>query len=118
MIINTNLTIITGKASEPVLHALDHLKRDLSESLTPSPGSKTAPSPLTPNLVLEEENSLEAETYMLSCKDNTLTIKASDDLGFIYGIYEISRRFLGIQPLWFWNDQKIQIPIFADRKRQ
>ena len=108
MIINTNLTIITGKASEPVLHALDHLKRDLSESLTPSPGSKTAPSPLTPNLVLEEDNSLEAETYMLSCKDNTLTIKASDDLGFIYGIYEISRRFLGIQPLWFWNDQKIQ----------
>ncbi len=140
MIINTNLTIITGEASEPVLHALGHLKRDLSESmgtvqfwtlgtesvahflrenavssqslknepLTPSPGSKTEPSPLTPNLILEEDNSLEAETYILSCKDNTLTIKASDDLGFIYGIYEISRRFLGIQPLWFWNDQKIQ----------
>ncbi|WP_022768633.1 glycosyl hydrolase 115 family protein [Butyrivibrio sp. FCS006] len=63
---------------------------------------------MTPNLILEEDNSLEAETYILSCKDNTLTIKASDDLGFIYGIYEISRRFLGIQPLWFWNDQKIQ----------
>ncbi len=37
-----------------------------------------------------------------------MTIKASDDLGFIYGIYEISRRFLDIQPLWFWNDQKIE----------
>ncbi len=110
MIINTNLTIITGKASEPVLHALDHLKRDLSESLGPFQ-SQREPSPLTPltpKLVLEEDNSLEAETYILSCKDNTLTIKASDDLGFIYGIYEISRRFLGIQPLWFWNDQKIQ----------
>ena len=33
MIINTNLTIITGEASEPVLHALGHLKRDLSESM-------------------------------------------------------------------------------------
>ena len=33
MIINTKLTIITGEASEPVLHALGHLKRDLSESL-------------------------------------------------------------------------------------
>ena len=140
MIINTKLTIITGEASEPVLHALGHLKRDLSESLgtvqfwtlgtesvahflrentvlskslkneplTPSPGSKTAPSPVTPKLALEKDNSLEPETYTLSCADNILTIKASDDFGFIYGIYEISRRFLGIQPLWFWNDQKIE----------
>ena len=66
MIINTNLTIITGEASEPVLHALGHLKRDLSESMgtfqidslrtmsqsETSPvtqkGSQREPSPLTP----------------------------------------------------------------------
>ena len=118
MIINSNLTIITGKASDPVLHALEHLKRDLNESLgtfqidslCAMSQSETSPMthPLTPKLVLEKDNSHEAETYTLSCTDNTLTITASDDLGFIYGIYEISRRFLGIQPLWFWNDQKIE----------
>ncbi len=112
MIINSNLSIIAGEISEPVLHALGHLKRDLSESLETiqSQGESQGDGSLTPKLVLEEDNAHEAETYTLSCTDNTLTITASDDLGFIYGIYEISRRFLGIQPLWFWNDQKIERP--------
>ena len=27
-----------------------------------------------------------------------LTLSASDDLGFVYGLFEISRHFLGVQP--------------------
>jgi hypothetical protein len=30
-----------------------------------------------------------------------------DDLGLVYGILECSRKFLGIQPFWFWADQSI-----------
>ena len=53
MIINSNLSIITGKASDPVLHALEHLKRDLNESLgtfqidSLCAMSQREPSPLT-----------------------------------------------------------------------
>ena len=43
-----------------------------------------------------------------SKKDDRLILYASDDLGFIYGIYKISREFLGILPFWFWNDQVIE----------
>ncbi len=34
-----------------------------------------------------------------------LLISASDDLGLIYGIYHVSRHFLGVRDLWFWNEQ-------------
>ena len=30
----------------------------------------------------------------------------SDDLGFIYGLYEVSRSVLGVNEFWFWNDQE------------
>ncbi|WP_296840846.1 glycosyl hydrolase 115 family protein [Butyrivibrio sp.] len=36
---------------------------------------------------------------------NCLVIEAAGDLGFIYGIYHISRTFLGVQNFWFWNEQ-------------
>ncbi len=36
-----------------------------------------------------------------------MNIIGNDDLGLVYGILEFSRRFLGIQPFWFWTDQTI-----------
>lgn len=40
---------------------------------------------------------------------DTLLLSAADDLGFVYGLFEISRRFLGVQPFWFWNDQPFTV---------
>lgn len=51
---------------------------------------------------------LPAETFRLSVTDGQLQIEAWDDLGFIYGIYEISRSILGITDFWFWNDQPLK----------
>lgn len=39
-------------------------------------------------------------------QDNELLLTAADTLSFVYGLFEVSRRFLGVQPFWFWNDQK------------
>lgn len=36
-----------------------------------------------------------------------MEIIGHDDLGLVYGILEFSRKFLGIQPFWFWGDQSI-----------
>jgi hypothetical protein len=44
---------------------------------------------------------------MINSEKPTVEIQASDELGFIYGIYEISRRFLRIKPFWFWMDEDI-----------
>ncbi|HZG86284.1 glycosyl hydrolase 115 family protein [Paenibacillus sp.] len=34
-----------------------------------------------------------------------LHIAARDDLGLVYGLLEYSRRFLGVDPFWFWADK-------------
>jgi hypothetical protein len=47
----------------------------------------------------------EPECYLLKVEDGVLKILASDELGMIYGIYEVSRSLLGVQNFWFWNDQ-------------
>ena len=36
-----------------------------------------------------------------------LTVSASDDLGIIYGLYHISKTFLGVNEFWFWNEQEL-----------
>jgi len=35
----------------------------------------------------------------------TLRIAARDDLGLVYGLLEYSRRYLGVDPFWFWTDR-------------
>ena len=53
-----------------------------------------------------------------SAGGGALILTAGDDLGFVYGLYEISRRFLGVLPFWFWNDQPFapveQVPVPED----
>ncbi|MDO4297813.1 MAG: glycosyl hydrolase 115 family protein [Lachnospiraceae bacterium] len=46
------------------------------------------------------------ECFCLKAKEGKLVLEAGDRLGFIYGIYEISRSVLGVHDFWFWNDQK------------
>lgn len=46
-----------------------------------------------------------AECYTLSVSASGLELQASDEAGFLYGIYGISRQLLDVQPFWFWNDR-------------
>jgi hypothetical protein len=50
----------------------------------------------------------EAYCFRLEGSDGakTLHIAALDDLGLVYGLLEYSRRFLGVDPFWFWMDTK------------
>lgn len=57
---------------------------------------------------------LPEECFCLDATEDALLLSASDELGFIYGLYEISRRFLGILPFWFWNDQVIEPKVFVE----
>ncbi|WP_029231051.1 glycosyl hydrolase 115 family protein [Butyrivibrio sp. VCB2006] len=51
------------------------------------------------------EDSLKSECFQISFAERKLLISASDDLGFVYGIYHISKTFLGVNEFWFWNEQ-------------
>lgn len=99
MILNRNTTI-KGQFENPIGLAVQNLKRDILKvcAETQEPGGeiclKNIPHP--------------KECFTLLQEESVLNICASDELGFIYGLYEISRVWLGINEFWFWNDQKVK----------
>lgn len=95
--INANTQILSKLGSVAVTRAINNLKRDINKVCLPTDVKGN-------DIVLISENQ-EPEQFKLVAADDNLEIHACDDLGFIYGIYEISKQILGILPFWFWNDQ-------------
>ena len=97
---NRNIKIVSEISSAAVEHALENLKRDIKNTceITENPGLE---------LVLEQE-ALDNECFLLIAdkEKNQLKLSAGSEIGFVYGIYEISREILGVKNFWFWNDQE------------
>ncbi|CAH1195500.1 hypothetical protein PAECIP111892_02052 [Paenibacillus auburnensis] len=102
--------------TSPVKHALRILARDLEAVLGSEPEWVTdGPEPAQLHIRLaEEQDHCEARPegfcFRFESGDDgsRLNIIGSDELGIVYGILEFSRRYLGIQPFWFWMDQTIE----------
>ncbi|WP_310604651.1 glycosyl hydrolase 115 family protein, partial [Anaerosporobacter sp.] len=99
LIINRNLKIIALIESESVNHAISNLQRDIVKSC-----EETQEEGIELHLMKKE---MKDESFSLQVDAGKLFLYAADSLGFIYGIYEISRSILGIMNFWFWNDQQI-----------
>ena len=99
MILNRNSQIISCEQSKPVQYAVSALNRDKKAvfSETETPGD---------SIRLAKDSDLQPECFCLQAHGNELLLTAADPLGFVYGLFEISKHFLGVQPFWFWNDQK------------
>ncbi len=96
------------KISPALEKAVNALKRDICNTCVES-DKKGA------NIILEKSEEPDRECFFLRNNkrqtedDNSdLIISASDDLGFIYGIYHISKNFLGVNEFWFWNEQSFE----------
>ncbi|MFA6962709.1 MAG: glycosyl hydrolase 115 family protein [Opitutaceae bacterium] len=93
------ITLPDTHPSPAVAAALDDLRRDVAV---------VVPANLDVGrwtLSVERSASLAAETFILEITaDQRIAITGGDDLGVIYGLYEFSHRFLGVDPLWFWKD--------------
>lgn len=100
VILNRN-THVEGEATEAVRRAVSALYRDLKKVFFESPEEGAV-------IRLMREN-LEEEQFFLRTAEGNLELHAGDELGFIYGIYEISRQFLGVNDFWFWNDQQFDL---------
>ena len=102
MLLNRNTIFPAAVTAKPIQYALGALRRDFDRifAATAAPGGR---------LLLTINHTLAAEQYTLTAGTDTLLLSASDDLGFVYGLFEISRRFLGVQPFWFWNDQLFEV---------
>lgn len=93
------ITLSAGTAGSPALAAaLVDLRRDFKDVLGAVPASSEKP---TIQVLLDPQ--LPAETFVIEITDRVV-IRGGGELGAIYGLYEFSRRFLGVDPLWFWKD--------------
>ncbi len=81
-----------------VLRAIRDLRRDLTKTLESSNEGA--------NIRLFDSAGFGEEDFRVCVKDGELCILASGELGFVYGIYAVSRDILGVTDFWFWNDQQ------------
>lgn len=87
--------------SHTVEYAVKRFYRDLEMAL------HTENNRADGNTITLRRREMRAEAYSICVKhEHEMVIEAEDDLGFIYALFFISDRFLGIHPFWFWNDQK------------
>lgn len=98
--INRNSVIMGDLAWKGVSYAVSALRRDMQKCFLETPAQGAS--------ILVIQGKREEEGFALYVEEGRLVIEAGGELGFIYGIYEVSRRFLGVKPFWFWNDQKME----------
>lgn len=96
---------IEGAETNAVRRAVSALYRDMEKVFAEN--EKEGDS------ILLVKEAMDEEQFYLKAANGKLEIHAGDELGFIYGIYEVSRSLLGVNDFWFWNDQQF---IRADEK--
>lgn len=99
-IINRNTTVGGDIETKPVRNAVGMLMRDIAKSFDESEDKGS-------EIELVRDTRIGTESFVIDI-DKKALIRASDDLGFIYGLLYISSEFLGIKPFWFWMDQVIE----------
>ncbi len=104
--ININSCITAkNKMSGPVELAIKVLERDINSTCLDSDKEGA-------QIILEDVEGIAPECFLLKHQNDegreALVLSASDDFGFIYGIYHISKRFLGVNEFWFWNEQTFE----------
>ncbi|WP_248924081.1 glycosyl hydrolase 115 family protein [Paenibacillus hamazuiensis] len=108
---------IPALPASPVEHALRMLSRDWQAVLGEAPVMSAEPyeeADLGIRYAVDEDGIAERPEAFgfrfgaAAGQRPRMEIVGRDDLGLVYGILEFSRRFLGIEPFWFWMDQRVE----------
>ena len=101
MQININTKIIGDINLVPVRKAVQALERDIKNTCkdTTEPGLEIK--------LVSIAHDAASEVFTIDRNEDNLTITSASSLGLIYGIYHVSREFLGVQNFWFWNEQEL-----------
>lgn len=112
--INSDLFMENKAEAMPkaVRYAAEAFRRDLRHTCldTEDPGVRillrTAALPEESFCIQVENMKKTAEAGEEAGSEKVIVVSAREELGFIYGIYWLSRKLLGVKDLWFWNDQE------------
>lgn len=100
--------IIVGEyREEMILRAATNLKRDIEKCCVKISRTNIQKTSKV-DIRLKAGNQMK-ECYTLYLEEENLVIESSDAMGFVYGLYGVSKEILGIQPFWFWNDQQMEL---------
>jgi len=107
-LLNSNVLVETDFDSSAIRCWIEIFYRDVARTLVKSKGTACKI-----RLIHKE---MDKESYRIYFADsNNMIIEALDDLGFAYALIFVSRKYLGVTPFWFWNEQvfdkKQEIPI-------
>ena len=91
-----------------VTYAIEDLTHDVRTVCDQSSDSNGSDSRSPAEIVVRYDHSLAVEQYQVTVDSaaNEVIVAGADDLGCIYGLYAISREWLGFEDFWFWNDQQ------------
>ncbi|MGN0182335.1 MAG: glycosyl hydrolase 115 family protein [Candidatus Ornithomonoglobus sp.] len=106
-ILNADTKISYSDRRPAIKNAAAILERDIAKRFEPSGAEKN-------RIILKSRQGMAEEDFTLKVTDDEMTVTADDELGFVYGLLYISEKFLGIQPFWFWMDQRIESTAFVE----
>ncbi|MDC7124970.1 MAG: glycosyl hydrolase 115 family protein [Spirochaetales bacterium] len=103
IVVSSSSSIYKGKDSYAVTKAIAALQKDIKGIIGNSP---TLTEEYQKNQIrIVMENGFEPETFKIETleNENSLLVKASDDLGLVFGIYYVTENLLGVDPFQFWT---------------
>lgn len=96
--------IIAKTEAECVQLAVADLVADIlkisGKALSITEQAKAKPS----KIFIKTEKSQSWESYQIKTKNGDLYITGSDERGTMFGIYHFIEHYLGVDPMYFWND--------------
>lgn len=92
--------------------AISILERDMKEAFFETSDRRES------EILLFYDSSMKEEAYRIEVTESRMKVMASDELGFVYALLEISRRFLGKHPFGFWMNQKLTQKSFIEIEPQ
>jgi len=111
LVIDRSAEIVIGdRAPGAVRKAANDLASDMEKVFGARPvltNSRTKNSRTA--IVIEAGGAGGPESYRITANPNrTVVLNGADTRGTIYAVYEFSRRFLGVDPLYYWTDHEPQ----------
>lgn len=102
LILSGSITILDSTSDAAVRRAAQDLARDFTWILQePARIAESGAGVVR----IEIDTALnDAEAWRIDVTPVGVVIRGADTLGAVFGIYQFSRRCLGVDPLWFWKD--------------
>jgi len=100
--------VLTGDETEPVQLAVQDLIRDVEKITGKTLGTANRKMPGQVAVFIQTKVGSVPEQFELNVRDGDLYITGTNPLGTVFGIYHFAEQYLGVDPMYFWNDRAPQ----------